>query len=83
MITAAAFCPHPLLMFRELGGIADPVADLRAACLAAVASVAGAADEVVVVGGSDAFFSSPSVSNSSIICDIDITSMSWPGDHVR
>ncbi|MEP6817132.1 MAG: hypothetical protein ABI873_16450 [Marmoricola sp.] len=46
-------------MFRELGGLADPVADLRAACLAAVASLAHGADEVVVAGGTDAFTSSP------------------------
>jgi hypothetical protein len=58
MITRAAVCPHPLLMFRELGGIADPVPDLRAACLAVVSWVTEAADEVLVVGGSDAFFSS-------------------------
>lgn len=61
MIRAAAVCPHPLLMFRELGGIADPIADVRAACLAAVATVVAEADEVVVVGGTDAYFSSPQV----------------------
>jgi hypothetical protein len=60
MIVRAAVCPHPLLMFRELGGIADPVPDLRAACLAAVASLTDGVDDVVVVGGSDAYFSSPS-----------------------
>jgi hypothetical protein len=58
VITRAAVCPHPLLLFRELGGIVDPVPELRAACLAAVSWVAEGADEVVVVGGSDAFFSS-------------------------
>jgi hypothetical protein len=61
MIVAAAVCPHPLLMFRELGGAADPVAELRHACLQAVAAVAGTADEVVVVGGTDAYLSSPQV----------------------
>ncbi len=61
MIVAAAVCPHPLLMFRELGGIADPVADARTASLAVVRAVAADADEVVVVSGSDVFFSSPQV----------------------
>lgn len=59
MIVRAAVCPHPLLMFRELGGLADPVAGLRAACLEAVASVTAGVDDVIVVGGSDAWFSSP------------------------
>ena len=61
MIVAAAVCPHPLLMFRELGGLADPVADARAASLAAVTAVAAVADEVVVVAGTDVYFSSPQV----------------------
>ena len=60
-IVAAAVCPHPLLMFRELGGAVDPVAEARAASLAAVAAVAAAADEVVVVGATDAYLSSPQV----------------------
>lgn len=60
MIIAAAVCPHPPLLFRELGGTVDPVADLRAACVATVASAVEGADEVVVVGGTDAFTSSPS-----------------------
>ncbi len=54
-------CPHPLLMFRELGGAVDPVAEARAASLAAVAAVAAVADEVVVVGATDAYLSSPQV----------------------
>ena len=58
-IVAAAVCPHPLLMFRELGGAVDPVAEARAASLAAVAAVAAVADEVVVVGATDAYLSSP------------------------
>ncbi len=61
MIVAAAVCPHPLLMFRELGGIADPVAEARAASLAAVSAVAAVADEVVVVAGTDVYFSSPQI----------------------
>ena len=60
-IVAAAVCPHPLLMFRELGGASDPISEARAASLAAVAAVAAVADEVVVVGGTDAYFSSPQV----------------------
>jgi hypothetical protein len=59
VIVAVAVCPHPLLLFRELGGIADPVAELRSACLAAVTSISTGADELVVVGGTDCFFSSP------------------------
>ena len=61
MVVAAAVCPHPLLMFRELGGAVDPVAEARAASLTAVAAVAAVADEVVVVGASDAYLSSPQV----------------------
>ena len=61
MVVAAAVCPHPLLMFRELGGAVDPVAEARAASLAAVAAVAAVADEVVVVGATDAYLSSPQV----------------------
>ena len=64
MVVAAAVCPHPLLMFRELGGAVDPVAEARAASLAAVAAVAAAADEVVVVGATDAYLSSPQVGPS-------------------
>jgi len=60
-IVAAAVCPHPLLMFRELGGAVDPVAEARAASLAAVAAVASAADQVMVVGATDAYLSSPQV----------------------
>jgi hypothetical protein len=29
-------CPHPPLLFRELGGLADPVAELRAAARASL-----------------------------------------------
>jgi hypothetical protein len=47
-------CPHPPLLLRELGGLADPVADLRAACRAAVAEMlAKAPDVVVAVGPAD------------------------------
>ncbi len=54
MITAVALCPHPPLLLRELGGAADPVADLRAAAVAAVRAVTAGADSVVVVGPADA-----------------------------
>ncbi|MEP7092184.1 MAG: hypothetical protein ABI776_18930 [Nocardioidaceae bacterium] len=50
MILAVALVPHPPLLLRELGGAQDPVADLRAAVLAAVRAVTAGAEEVVVVG---------------------------------
>ena len=53
MISAAALVPHPPLLLRELGGAQDPVADLRAACLATVRAVVAGAERVAVVGGAD------------------------------
>ena len=51
MIAAAALCPWPPLLVRELTG-ADPVLpELRAACDAAVAAVLAAGPGVVVVAG--------------------------------
>jgi hypothetical protein len=51
MIIAAALCPSPPLLVRELTG-ADPVAaDLRDACAAAVGALLAAGPEVVVVVG--------------------------------
>jgi hypothetical protein len=50
MITVAALVSHPPLLFRELGGPADPVGELRAAALEALRAVGEAADRVVVVG---------------------------------
>ncbi|MFI5066199.1 MAG: hypothetical protein ACHP9Z_19785 [Streptosporangiales bacterium] len=51
MIVAAALCPWPPLLVRELTG-ADPVLpELRAACDAAVAAVLAAGPGVVVVAG--------------------------------
>lgn len=51
MSTPVVVCPHPPLLLRELGGLADPVADLRASCRAAVGElVAGTPDVAVVVG---------------------------------
>lgn len=47
----AVLCPQPPLLFRELGGLADPVAALRAACLAALRDALGAGPDVVVVAG--------------------------------
>jgi hypothetical protein len=56
-ITSAVVVPHPPLLLRELGGIADPVADLRVACTAALsAALAGAPDGVVVVGPAEPGF---------------------------
>ena len=51
MIAAAALCPAPPLLARELTGQADVVPELRAACAAAVRRlVATAPDEIVIVG---------------------------------
>ncbi|MGN6132380.1 MAG: class III extradiol dioxygenase subunit B-like domain-containing protein [Nocardioidaceae bacterium] len=51
MILAAAVCPHPPLLFRELGGTQDAVAALREACRESVRDAAAGADRVVLVGG--------------------------------
>ncbi len=53
MILAATLLPHPPLLFRRLGGVQDPVADLRAESLAAVRWATTDADRVVVVGPGD------------------------------
>lgn len=54
MIVAAAVCPHPPLLARELTGRQDAAAELRAACLEVVtALVATRPEVVVVVGGAD------------------------------
>ncbi len=51
MIIAAALCPWPPLLVRELTG-ADPVAaDLREACAAAVGALLAARPDVVAVVG--------------------------------
>lgn len=51
MITTAVVVPFPPLLVRELGGIADPVADLRAAVTAALgAALSADPDGVVLVG---------------------------------
>ncbi|HET7358218.1 MAG TPA: hypothetical protein VFJ09_16245 [Nocardioidaceae bacterium] len=55
MIRAAAVCPQPPLLFRELAGTHDAAAALREACHRAVADVLAASpDAVVVVGGGEA-----------------------------
>lgn len=54
MIVAAAVCPHPPLLFRELSGLEDVAKDLRAACMSAIAAATGSDPAVVVVvGGAD------------------------------
>ena len=51
MIVAAALCPAPPLLVRELTGADQVAADLRAACLDAVAELMAAAPEVIAVAG--------------------------------
>ncbi len=53
MILAAAVCPHPPLLFRELNGRQDAVADLRATCREAVRDVVAGAERAVLVGGAE------------------------------
>jgi hypothetical protein len=53
VITAAAICPHPPLLLRELTGGQDVAAHLRGTCAAAVRRLLGDADRVVAVGGAD------------------------------
>ncbi|MEV0940173.1 hypothetical protein AB0I90_07335 [Micromonospora wenchangensis] len=54
-LLAAAVCPHPPLIVPELAGAAAPeLAELRAACAAAVAALyAAGADTVVLVGAGE------------------------------
>ena len=51
MIVAAAICPSPPLLARELTGQAEVLPELRAACAAAVESLAAAGPDVLVVVG--------------------------------
>lgn len=53
MIVAAAICPCPPLLARELTGQADVLPELRAACAAAVAHLTAAAPDVIAVAGPD------------------------------
>jgi hypothetical protein len=56
-VATAVVVPHPPLLLRELGGIADPVAELRAACAAALSdALTGPPDGVVVVGPAEPGF---------------------------
>ena len=51
MIVAAAICPCPPLLVRELTGQAKVLPELRAACAAAVGSLAAVGPDVIVVAG--------------------------------
>ena len=51
MIVAAAICPCPPLLARELTGQAEVLPELRAACAAAVGFLAAAGPDVIVVAG--------------------------------
>jgi hypothetical protein len=51
VIVAAAVCPCPPLLVRELTGQAEVLPELRAACAAAVWSLAAAGPDVIVVAG--------------------------------
>jgi hypothetical protein len=51
VITGAAFCPHPPVLVPDVArGAAAELAQLRAACAAAIARVTQDADEIVVLG---------------------------------
>jgi hypothetical protein len=55
VIRAAAVCPHPPLLFRELAGRDDAAGELRGACLTALRELLTPQPGlVVVVGGDDA-----------------------------
>lgn len=53
MIVAAAICPCPPLLARELTGQAQVLPELSAACAAAVGSLTAAGPDVIVVTGPD------------------------------
>jgi hypothetical protein len=53
VLAAATLCPHPPLLFRELGGAVDPVAPLRSAVHQAVTELCSVSERVVVLGGAD------------------------------
>jgi hypothetical protein len=53
VIVAAAICPCPPLLARELTGQTEVLPELRAACAAAVGFLAAAAPDVIVVAGPD------------------------------
>jgi hypothetical protein len=54
VIAAAALCPCPPLLARELTGQEEALPELRAACAAAVARLLAAAPDVIAVVGPDA-----------------------------
>jgi hypothetical protein len=55
LLVAVASCPNPpLLLVGRTGGPVAEVAELRSACLAAIAVIIDAAPEVVVIVGADA-----------------------------
>ena len=51
MITAAALCPAPPLLARELTGLDPVLPELRAACREAVAALAASGPDVIVIVG--------------------------------
>ena len=51
MIIAAALCPAPPLLARELTGAAEVLPDLRQACLAAVADAVSSGPDLIIVVG--------------------------------
>ena len=53
MITAAAMCPCPPLLARELAGQAEVLPEMRAACAAAVSRLTASAPDLIVVTGAD------------------------------
>jgi len=53
VILAAALCPHPPLLLREVTGGEDPVPELRAACRSALESVLATRPDVVHLVGAD------------------------------
>jgi hypothetical protein len=53
VIVAAAICPCPPLLAREVTGQAEVLPELRDACAAAVGFLAAAAPDVIVVAGPD------------------------------
>lgn len=46
---SACFLPHPPLLLREYASLADPVAPLRAQCLAVLEDLAGTAPDTLVI----------------------------------
>jgi hypothetical protein len=53
VITAAAICPCPPLLARELAGQAEVLPEMRAACAAAVSRLAACGPDLIVVTGAD------------------------------